>query len=186
MPDPIHPTLPLRRNRDFLLLQAGQLLSTAGTQSTTIAYPLLVLAVTHSPAKAGIVTFARIILYLLLSMLAGVAGDRWNRKGLMIAADGLRVLAIGSLPATILTGALVFWQIPLVAFVEGVGSVLFAAAQPGALRSVVPAPQMPAAVATQTARQSVATSGTTPSCASARSSSGSGTSSSRACSSRSS
>jgi Major Facilitator Superfamily len=155
--DPMPTTLPLRRNRDFLLLQAGQLLSTAGLQSTTIAYPLLVLALTHSPAKAGIVTFARIVPYLLFSMLAGVAGDRWDRKRLMIAADGLRVLAIGSLPATILTGTIVFWQIPFVAFVEGIGSVLFAGAQPGALRSIVPAPQMPAAVTTETARQSVVT-----------------------------
>src|SRR2546427_455788 len=42
-----------------MLLQAGQLLSNAGTQSTSIAYPLLVLAVTGSAAKAGVVAFAR-------------------------------------------------------------------------------------------------------------------------------
>ena len=50
---------PLRRNRDFVLLQAGQLLSAIGTASTTVAYPLLALAVTHSPARAGWVTSAR-------------------------------------------------------------------------------------------------------------------------------
>jgi hypothetical protein len=47
---------PLRRTRDFVLLQAGQLLSTAGANISRIAFPLLVLAVTGSPAKAGIVT----------------------------------------------------------------------------------------------------------------------------------
>ena len=36
--------VPLRRNREFILLQIGQLLSSAGTQSTAIAYPLLMLA----------------------------------------------------------------------------------------------------------------------------------------------
>jgi hypothetical protein len=36
--------VPLRRNRDFVLLEAGRLLSSAGTQLTTIAYPLLMLA----------------------------------------------------------------------------------------------------------------------------------------------
>src|SRR4029450_4313557 len=44
---------PLRRNRDFLLLQTGQLLSDVGSQSTSIAFPLLVLAVTGSAAPAA-------------------------------------------------------------------------------------------------------------------------------------
>jgi hypothetical protein len=43
--------------------------------------------------------------------------------------------------------------IPLVAFVEGSGATLFAAAQPGALRAVVPARQLPAAMGAQTGRQ---------------------------------
>ena len=45
--------VPLRRNRNFVLLQAGQFLSNAGTQATSIAYPLLALALTHSAVKAG-------------------------------------------------------------------------------------------------------------------------------------
>ena len=47
--------LPLRKNRDFVLLQVGQTLSTIGSESTGIAYPLLVLAITHSPVQAGVV-----------------------------------------------------------------------------------------------------------------------------------
>jgi MFS family permease len=80
--------VPLRRNRDFVLLQIGQLLSNAGTQTTSIAYPLLVLAVTHSAAKTGVVSFARTLPAALLALPAGVAADRWDRKRLMIAADG--------------------------------------------------------------------------------------------------
>jgi MFS family permease len=147
--------VPLRRNRDFMLLQIGQLLSDAGTQSTSIAYPLLVLAVTGSAAKAGIVSFARTLPWALFALPAGVAADRWNRKRLMIAADGVRVLAIGSLAATILLHRIAFWAIPLVAFVEGTGAALFSAAQAGALRAVVPARQLPAAAGAQTGRQAV-------------------------------
>ena len=40
--------VPLRRNRDFVLLQTGQLLSGIGTHSGLIAYPLLVLSLTGS------------------------------------------------------------------------------------------------------------------------------------------
>jgi MFS family permease len=147
--------VPLRRNRDFVLLEAGRLLSSAGTQLTTIAYPLLVLALTHSPAKAGVVTFARLVPHALLALLAGVAADRWSRKKLMIGADCVRALAIGSLVATILLHRTAFWQIALAAFVEGTGAVFFGAAQAGALRAVVPPRQLPAAVAAQGARASI-------------------------------
>ena len=144
--------VPLRRNRDFVLLQIGQLLSQLGTSSSTIAYPLLVLAVTDSPAKAGIVGFARTVPWALFSLPAGLAADRWNRRWLMIAADGVRVLAIGSLAATILLDRVAFWQIVVVAFVEGSGTALFTAARPGALRAVVPTHQLPAAASVESGR----------------------------------
>src|SRR2546427_6671608 len=38
--------VPLRRNRDFVLLQIGQALSTVGSEASGIAYTLLVLALT--------------------------------------------------------------------------------------------------------------------------------------------
>src|SRR3954454_21681826 len=82
--------VPLRRNRDFVLLESGRLLSTAGSQLTTIAYPVLVLALTHSTAKAAIVAFAGSIPSALFAHPAGIAADRWSRKRLMIAADGVR------------------------------------------------------------------------------------------------
>jgi MFS transporter len=143
----------LRRNRDFKLLQIGQLLSNAGTQSTAIAYPLLVLAATGSAAKAGIVVFARTVPLALFALPGGLAADRWSRKRLMIAADVIRVLAVGSLAVAIVLDGLVFWAIPLVAFVEGSGAALFSSAHAGALRAVVPPQQLPAAVSVQTGRQ---------------------------------
>jgi MFS family permease len=144
---------PLRRNRDFLLLQTGQLLSDVGSQSTSIAYPLLVLAVTGSAARAGVVAFARTLAWTLLALPAGVAADRWNRRRLMLAADGVRVLAVGGLAAAVATGGAAFWVITLAAFAEGAGMSLFLAAQAGAMRAVVPARQLPAAMATVTGRR---------------------------------
>ena len=154
--------VPLRRNRDFVLLQTGQLLSSVGTQSTSIAYPLLVLGVTHSAAKTGIVSFARALPWALLALPAGLAADRWSRRRLMIAADCVRVAAIGTLAATILLHRLAYWEIVLVAVVEGSGSALFSAARAGALRAVVPARQLPAAAATETGRGAVVSLGAPP------------------------
>ena len=114
-------TVPLRRNRDFMLLQTGQLLSAGGTQITSIAYPLLVLSVTGSAAKAGFVAFARLVAMVLFALPAGLAADRWSRKALMIAADVVRLLAVGALAVAILSDSIVFGAIAVVAFIEGAG-----------------------------------------------------------------
>ena len=149
--------VPLRRNRDFVLLQAGQTLSTIGSESTAIAYPLLVLAVTHSPAQAGIVSFARIVPWALFGVVAGVVADRLNRRRIMITADVIRVAAISSLLVALAVNRISVVQIALVAFVEGSMYVFFNVAELGALRSVVPARQLPAAAATEQARYSTVT-----------------------------
>jgi MFS family permease len=153
---------PLRRNRDFLLLESGLLLSSIGTSLTTIAYPLLTVAVTHSAAKAGFVTFARLLPFGAFSLAAGLAADRWSRKRLMIAADGVRVAAMGAFAVALLAADVQFWAILVVAFVEGTASTLFVAADAGALRAVVPAPQLPAAAGTREARRSVVRLGGPP------------------------
>ncbi|GAA0950964.1 MFS transporter [Virgisporangium aurantiacum] len=145
--------MPLRRNRDFMLLQFGQLMSTMGSQSTVIAYPLLVLAVTGSPALAGVVGFAKVLAISVFALPAGLVADRWNRKTVMITADVLGMAAVGALAVSIVLHETVFWLIPVVAFVEGGTAALFNAALAGALRSVVPGPQLPAAAAVQTGRK---------------------------------
>jgi Transmembrane secretion effector len=145
---------PLWRNRDFVLLEWGRLLSTIGSASSAIAYPLLVLSVTHSPAKVGIVSFVRTIPQPLLALFAGVAADRGNRKRQMIVADVVRAAALAVLGVLVLSGEAPWWSIAIVALVEGIGSTVFSAASAGALRAVVPAQQLPAAVGAQRARMS--------------------------------
>ena len=102
-----------------MLLQTAELLSSGGSQITAIAYPLLVLALTGSPAKAGIVAFARLLGAALFALPAGLAADRWSRKRLMIAAHAGRSLAIGTLATLVIVDEIVFWAIPVIAFIEG-------------------------------------------------------------------
>jgi MFS family permease len=146
-------TVPLHRNRDFVLLQVSQLVSSGGSQITAIAYPLLVLSLTGSAAKAGLVAFARLLPTALLGLPAGVLADRWNRRRLMIAANALRAVAVGALAVLLVLDELAFWMIPVVAFVEGVGTSVYAKASAGAFRAVVPQPQLPGAVAVVTGRE---------------------------------
>jgi MFS family permease len=149
--------VPLRRNRDFVLLQLGQGLSTLGSTSTYVAYPLLVLALTHSPAKAGVVGFANVLPYALFALLAGVVADRTDRKRLMIAMDLVRAGAMVSIVGALAAGVLTFWQVAAVAFVEGTAFVFFNIAEVGALRSVVPPWQLPEAAAAEQSRYAAVT-----------------------------
>ena len=119
-----------------------------------MAYALLTLALTHSPAKAGLVGFVRLAPWPLFALAAGVAVDRWNRKRLMILADVARVAALGVLGGAAATGHLPFALVPVVAFVDGAMYVLFNISEIGAVRSVVAAEQLPRAFATEQARLS--------------------------------
>jgi MFS family permease len=150
-------SIPLRHNRDFVLLQIGQTLSTIGSESTGIAYPLLVLAITHSPVQAGVVGFARLVPWALFGVLAGAAVDRLPRKRMMIVSDIVRIGAVTSIVVAIAVHRISFAQIAIVAFVEGTMFVFFNLAEVGALRSVVPARQLPAAAAAEQARYATMT-----------------------------
>jgi len=101
------------------------------------------------------VSFARTVPAAVFALPSGVLADRFGRRRLMIAADCVRAVVVAVLAAVIAFGGLAFWELTLAAFVEGVGATVFAAAQVGALRAVVPVPQLPAAAASETGRNAV-------------------------------
>jgi predicted MFS family arabinose efflux permease len=71
---------------------------------------------------------------------------------MMVAADVVRAATIGVLAATIVAGDASFGLLTVAALVEGTATVAFTSAATGALRSVVPAAQLPDAVGAVTAR----------------------------------
>jgi MFS family permease len=146
--------LPLRRNRDFLLLQAGQLLSTFGSSMSSIAYPLLALAITGSAARTGVVGAVEFTPLVLLSPLAGVAADRFDRRRLMIASDALGAVAVSTLAAAVLLGHATFWLILVVAFADSTAAVFFRSGNSGAFKAVVPQPQLADAASVSMGRMS--------------------------------
>jgi predicted MFS family arabinose efflux permease len=152
-PQPAAAVPPLYRNRDYALLWVGQTLSLVGSQSSWVAYPLLVLSLTGSAAKAGVVGFASWIPYVLFQLPAGALVDRWDRKRTMLVCDALRALAVASIAVALPLGWLSFWQLVAVAFVERTLSIFFEPAETVALSRVVAPERISEAVARNNARE---------------------------------
>src|SRR5438477_4944288 len=115
----------LWRNLNFLLLVSGQGVSSVGSQISLVAFPLLILALTHSPALTGLMTALRGLPFALLCLPAGALVDRWDRKRVMILCDAGRAIALGSIPVALALGHLTFLQLALVSVIEGTFFVFF-------------------------------------------------------------
>ncbi len=133
--------------RDYWVLWLGQTVSSVGTQVSGLALPLLILAITHSPAQAGLLAAARGIPYILLSLPAGALVDRWDRRRVMLLCDTGRALALGSVPAVLAWGHLSLIQLYIVSLIEGTLFVFFNMAETGCLTRVVPPGRLAEAVA---------------------------------------
>ncbi len=138
---------PLWRNRDFLLLWSGQVISGLGSAISGIVFPLLILALTNSPTAAGIAGALGSLPYLFLSLPAGALIDRWDRKKVMIVCDTGRALGMASIPIALVFNVLTVWQIYVVALIEGTLFVFFNIAETAALPRVVDKTQLPQATA---------------------------------------
>ncbi len=86
----------VRSNADFRKLWLAQMGSNAGDWFNDVAVLGLILSLTGSPGAAGLFIIAAQVPTALLSPLAGVWADRFDRRKLMVGADLLRaVLALG-------------------------------------------------------------------------------------------
>lgn len=137
----------LWRNRDYMLLWAGQAVSSCGSQITQLTFPLLVLALTGSPARAGLVGALRALPFAILSLPAGALVDRWDRRRLMLVSDIGRALALGSIPLALALGRLTVAQLAIISLIEGTLFLFFSLAESSCLPQVVSKAQLPGALA---------------------------------------
>ena len=142
--------VPLYRNHDYVRLVLAQLLSIVGRETGAIVLPLLVLALTNSPAQVGWVAAVQSVPYLVLALPAGALVDRWSRKRTMFVCDALRLLALASVPCAWWLGWVAIAQLYAVALVTGVAFVFYNIAELAGLPLLVPKEQLPQAMSVNT------------------------------------
>lgn len=143
---------PLSRNRDYGLLWSGRALSELGISATTIAFPLLVLAVTGSAAASGLVLGTIAAAQLIAGLPAGALVDRWNRKKVMLGCEAAQAVAAATLVAAVWADVVTTAHMVAVAAVFGVCTALFEPAEDASLPNIVTEEQLSTAVAMNAAR----------------------------------
>lgn len=135
-----------------MLFWSGATLSELGSQTAAVAYPLLILSLTGSPGKAGIVGLAKWLPLAVFAVPAGILADRVDRKRLMIACDAIRLAGAASIAVALWVGRPAFLQVVVVAFVDGALFVTSHICERGALGRLVAGEQVHDAVAQNEAR----------------------------------
>lgn len=93
----------MKEKRNLFLYMSGRGISLIGTGIQMVALPLFILDLTHSGLMMGIFSLLNLLPNVLTAPLAGILGDRKNRKNIMITADygrGFLIAVLAILAAT--------------------------------------------------------------------------------------
>ena len=97
---------------------AGFSASTLGSRISTIAYPLLALAITGSPAAAGWTGFAAVAPSILLYFPAGLLVDRLAPRRTMLVSECGRGAVLAGVVALLVLGRPLTWELAIAAAAE--------------------------------------------------------------------
>jgi len=111
-------------HRDFRLFWSGQLVSLVGTWMQSVGQAWIVLELTGSPFKLGVISALQFGPMLFLSLLAGALADRVRKRRLLLLTQGALMLQALALAALDWTGHIQFWHVAVLAAVYGVANTL--------------------------------------------------------------
>lgn len=131
--------LRLLRNRNYAMVYLGQASSAIGDQLYAIAILWLSYRLTGSATAMALVGAAEYLPYLVFGLIGGVLADRFNRRRLMMVADCVRMLAVGTVPILYALDLLQVWHLAAVALVQSSAGAFFTPARSAVLVNVLPA-----------------------------------------------
>jgi DHA3 family tetracycline resistance protein-like MFS transporter len=126
------------RIRDFRLLWGGMCVSLLGDGIFLVALAWQVYALSNTPTALAVVGIAMTVPTLGLLLLGGVVSDRLERRRIMLAADAVRLVAVGLIAALSMTGTLRLWEIAALAALYGSGTAFFGPAFDAIVPDILP------------------------------------------------
>ena len=124
------------RNRNFVLLWSGMMVSNTGSWMQTVILTAYIDQRTESGLWVGLFTFALLGPVLLLSVVGGVMADRFPRKAWLAGMQSLQLVMTVVIAALVSRDAGLVW-ILLAQLVAGVGNALNNPAMQGVLPNMV-------------------------------------------------
>src|SRR5689334_12007171 len=106
--------------RHYRVYFAGNLVSQVGTWMQTVSQSWLVLQLTGSPFRLGLIATLQFGPILLLSVFTGVLADRVTRRHLLVvtqAGQGCLALTLGLL---VRSGRIAYWHVAAIAVGWGI------------------------------------------------------------------
>lgn len=110
--------------RKFLLMWGGEFISSIGGGLTSFGLSVYVFQQTGSAASTALVALLAFLPVLLLSPVAGVLADRYDRCLLMMLGDGMSGLGLVYILICMMTGEAALYQICIGVFISAVFSSL--------------------------------------------------------------
>lgn len=113
-------------NRNFRLLAIGNLTSLTGDGFFRVALAVQVLAITDDdPGAIAIVAMTWALGQLIALPVGGWAGDRFDRRKVLMGADAWRGLTMGAIGVLSLSGNLELWHMMALGLGFGIGNGFF-------------------------------------------------------------
>nr|BFE74540.1 hypothetical protein GCM10020092_078410 [Actinoplanes digitatis] len=125
------------REKNFRRLFLAQTASALGNALVPVAIAFAVLDLTDSPTALGIVLGTRAATQLLFILAGGVIADRFPRRVVMIAADGVRCLTGAAVGMLLLVAHPSLWTLVVLFGIDGIAAAVFTPAAAGMTPAVV-------------------------------------------------
>ena len=111
-------------HRDFRLFWTGQLVSLIGTWMQSVGQSWLVLELTNSPFRLGLIGALQFGPVLCFSFLAGAIADRLPKRRVLVATQSALMLQAFALSALAWLGHVQYWHVAVLATLYGFASTL--------------------------------------------------------------